>query len=302
MSLQSDIQSVIDNSGAEVGLSILHLETDEAININADQVFPMCSVLKIPVLCEAFRQIHEGQFSLDDCWELTLAEKNIPSGVLVFLQDGLMLTVRDLLTLMIIISDNTATDMVMHRVGTDSINQFMHNLGLNSIHVPMTIRDMFDDLLGEASDPRHAFTNLDTYQESSGVRRDGRSYSLGPDNDVSTPREMTQLLAMIFRGEIVSREACNEMLHILLQQQLNDRLPRFLPEGVPFAHKTGTLSGLQNDSGILYANDHSHVAITLYSRWDDLSVEDDPIAERKYIFELENAFGEIGRLVYNNYK
>ena len=89
MSLESDISRIIDNSGAEMGLSALHLESGQRIDVDAGRVFPLCSVLKIPVLVEAFRQIEEGLFTLDDRWQLTTAEKNLPSGILVFFDDGL---------------------------------------------------------------------------------------------------------------------------------------------------------------------------------------------------------------------
>ncbi|GIV79483.1 MAG: beta-lactamase [Litorilinea sp.] len=301
MSLLHDIQAAVAASGAHMGIAIHHLESGETLELNADEPFPLCSVLKIPVLVEAFRQLREGRFRLDDRWELTLAEKNLPSGVLVFLQDGLQPTVQDLLTLMIIISDNTATDMLMHRLGVARINQTMHELGLADTHIALTIREIFDDMLGEASDPRRAFTDLDRFQEPPPVRRDGRAFSTGPDNDVGTPRDMTRLLTLIFRGEVVDREACDQMLHILLQQQLNTRLPLFLPEGVPFAHKTGTLSGIRNDAGILYASPTSHVAISVFSRWDAGEVAGDPVAEWRRTTAIDEAFGRIGRLVYDHY-
>ncbi|NJN82943.1 MAG: serine hydrolase [Caldilineaceae bacterium] len=97
MNLEQELRTIVDATEAQMSVSLLHLESGEAVQIDADVSYPMCSVLKIPVLCEAFRQIHNGAFSLDDRWELTLGEKNLPSGVLVFLQDGLMPTVRDLL-------------------------------------------------------------------------------------------------------------------------------------------------------------------------------------------------------------
>ena len=175
MSLESDISRIIDNSGAEMGLSALHLESGQRIDVDAGRVYQLCSVLKIPVLVEAFRQIEEGLFILDDRWQLTTAEKNLPSGILVFLDDGLAPTVRDLLTLMIIISDNTATDMVMNRLGAGSVTRTMHSLGLTDIYVPMTIRQIFDDLLPSA-DPTQDMLALATAPRN----RTGRSYSLGP--------------------------------------------------------------------------------------------------------------------------
>ena len=296
MSLESDISRIIENSGAEMALSALHLESGQRIDVDAGRVFPLCSVLKIPVLVEAFRQIEEGLFTLDDRWQLTTAEKNLPSGILVFFDDGLVPTVRDLLTLMIIISDNTATDMVMNRLGAGSVTRTMHSLGLTDIHVPMTIRQIFDDLLPSA-DPTQDMLALATAPRN----RTGRSYSLGPDNDVGTPAALTELLARIWRGELVSRAACNAMLEILLKQQLNDRLPRYLPPGTRCAHKTGTLPGIRNDSGIIYAGGPSHVAVTLFSRWDDEAAADDPIANKETPIAIDSAFGRIGRLLYDTF-
>ena len=296
MSLESDISRIIDNSGAEMGLSALHLESGQRFDVDAGRVFPLCSVLKIPVLVEAFRQIEEGLFTLDDRWQLTTAEKNLPSGILVFFDDGLAPSVRDLLTLMIIISDNTATDMVMNRLGAGSVTSTMHSLGLTDIHVPMTIRQIFDDLLPSA-DPTQDMLALATAPRN----RTGRSYSLGPDNDVGTPAALTELLARIWRGEVLSRASCDAMLEILLKQQLNDRLPRYLPPGTRCAHKTGTLPGIRNDSGIIYASGTSHVAVTLFSRWDDDAVADDPIANKETPIAIDSAFGRIGRLLYDTF-
>ena len=295
MSLESDIRTIIENSGAEMALSALHLESGQRIDVDAERVFPMCSVLKIPVLVEAFRQIDAGRFTLDDRWELTTAEKNLPSGILVFFADGLEPTVKDLLTLMMIVSDNTATDMVMHRLGKGSVTSTMHSLGLTDIHVPLTIRELFDDLL-PSSDPTQ---NLLALAGAGPRNREGICYSLGPDNDVGTPAALTELLARIWRGEIISRTACDAMLEILLKQQLNDRLPRYLPPGTPCAHKTGTLPGIRNDSGIIYASENAHVAVTVFSLWDDEAVSDDPIARSEQPIAIDAAFGHIGRLLYD---
>ncbi len=296
MSLESELRSITENSSAEMAVSALHLESGQRADVDADRIYPLCSVLKIPVLVEAFRQIEAGRFSLDDRWELTTAEKNLPSGILVFFDDGLAPTVKDLLTLMIIISDNTATDMVMHRLGEGSVTDAMHSLGLTDIHVPLTIRELFDDLL-PSSDPTQDMLALATAPRN----RKGISYSLGPDNDTGTTAALTELLARIWRGEVVNRAACDAMLDILLKQQLNDRLPRYLPPGTPCAHKTGTLPGIRNDSGIIYAGENAHVAVTVFSRWDDEAVSDDPIASREQPIAVDAAFGRIGRLLYDTY-
>jgi beta-lactamase class A len=300
--LKSQLETIIAASGATaMGVAIKHLESGEELYLDANRPFPLCSVVKIPVLCEAFHQLRAGKFSLDDRWELTLAEKNLPSGVLVFFQDGLLPTVRDLLTLMIIISDNTATDMVMHRLGTAAINDYMHGLGLANTHIVMTIREIFEDILPSA-DPHQVLENLDRPPDDiDKERRTGRAYSLGSDNNVGTARDMNHLLELIWHGEIVDRETCDQMLHILLQQQLDTRLPRFLPPGTPIAHKTGTLAGIRNDSGIIYCNDHSHVAVTVYSTWDAEAVKGDRVVSWERMTAIDSAFGHIGRAVYDHY-
>lgn len=302
-SLIPQLQEIIEQSGAEIGLSALHIESDEEVNLNAETSFPMASVLKIPVLCEAFRQIDEGVFTLDDRWELTYPVKNIGSGVLTYLRDGLQPTVYDLLLLMIIISDNTATDMVMNRVGVSNIDGFMKSLGLQEIHLPFNIRGLFHALVGEeASDPSWLLNDLTQEKSGPETLRDGAAYSSGPDNNVSTPRDMTRLLAMIYRGQVVSRSACDEMLHILLQQQINLRLHRFIPSTVPFAHKTGTLSGIRNNAGVLYASPDAHVAISAFSRWDAEAVDDDLVAQHERMTQIDTALGHIGRVIYEHFK
>lgn len=301
--LVEQIESIVADSGATaMGIAIKHLESGVEVNLNADLPVPLCSVVKIPVLCEAFRQLRAGKFSLADRWELTLAEKNLPSGVLVFFEDGLMPTVRDLLTLMIIISDNTATDMVMHRLGTAAIHNFMHELGLTNTHIVMTIREIFEDILPSA-DPRQVLENLDQPPANPDeVRRTGRAYSQGSDNNIGPARDMNRLLELIWHGAVVDRAACDQMLHILLQQQLNTRLPRFLPYGTRVAHKTGTLRGIRNDSGIIYVNATSHVAVTVLTTWDALAVKGDSVATWERTEAVDSAIGHIGRAVYDYFQ
>jgi len=302
MTLQDQIQAAMDASGAEMGVSLIHLESGAEIHLNADDSYPMASVLKIPVLCEAFHQMAGGAFTLDDRWPLTYPDKNIGSGILTYLQEGLNPTVRDLLTLMIIISDNTATDMAMRRLGVANIDGLMKALGLDDIHLVFDIRGIFDDMFGhEMADPNRYIGDITKSRTAPPARRDGVAYKPGNVNNAATPRAMTRLCAMIYQGEVVSREACDGMLYILLQQTLNQRLPRYLPYGVPFAHKTGTLSGIRNDAGILYANEQNHIALTVFSRWDAEAVGNDKVAEWARMEAIDSAFGHIGRAVYDYY-
>ncbi len=297
--LQEQIEDAIAAADAHMGVALRHLERGDELMVNADDTFPLASVLKIPVLVEAFRQLEAGRFTLDDRWELTVAEKNLGSGVLTHFDDGLTPTVRDLLTLMIIISDNTATDMVIHRLGIDAINATIRELGLRHTFLPMTIRQIFESILPSA-DPTQDPYELAVAEDAFVPPPDAAGLQLGPANDVSTPRDMTDLLELIWTGRAAGRAACDGMLGVLLQQTLNDRLPRFLPPGTKVAHKTGTLGGVRNDAGIIYVDD-AHLALTVFSRWDSQAVKGDAVGERRRQFEIDSVFGHIARAVYDYY-
>jgi beta-lactamase class A len=285
---------------ATVGIALHHMESGQQVMFNADDLFVLASVVKVPVLVEAFAQLRDNRLRLHDRWSLEPAAKDLGSGILAELDDGLSLTVRDLLTLMTVISDNTATDMLMERLGIDNISHRMHSLGLKHIHVSRTLHDIFADMLPSA-DADQDRAALARWEMEYGVRKDGFAYRLGPDNNVASPRDMTRLMAMIFRGELLDRAACDSMLEILLKQQLNDRLPRFLPAGTKVAHKTGTLSGVRNDIGVIYVSEHSHIALSVFIRWDHDSVRTDPLRCWKRFTQLDTAMGQIALAAFQTY-
>jgi beta-lactamase class A len=302
MSLQERIQSVIDGTGARFGVAIRHLESGDEVMIDADSYYPLASVVKTPILVEAFYRIKAGEISLDDRWPLKTEDKNLPSGILTFMQDGLMPTVRDLLTLMIIISDNTATDAILKYLGKQAVTDRMRSLGLEHIHVSKTIRELFDDLLPNADPTQDLYELSKEEAESDGPPRGTFVYELTPENNIGTPRDLTRLAQLIFEGQTPDRETSDGILDILLQQQLNDRLPRLLPTGTRVAHKTGTLSGIRNGSGVIYASDTSHIAISVFTRWDDAAVWNDARGSYQRAFEIDAAIGEIALLAYEHYR
>jgi beta-lactamase class A len=295
--LRARIEQLVQESGAHIGVAVRHIESGAEVMLDADTPVPLASVVKIPVLVEAFRQLAEGRFQLTDRWPLETQHKALGSGILTQFDDGLAPTVKDLLTLMIIVSDNTATDIIMERLGVQSIDRTIHKLGFTHTHVAHTLHDIFADML-PSPDPGQDPYALAQWEAEHGVRRDGFSYSLGADNNVSTPREMTRLVEMIFKGELLDRSACDAMLDILFKQQLNDRLPRFLPQGTRIAHKTGTFSGVRNDSGILYVRDDCHVAITTLSTWDYDAVRQDRVTAWQRFITIDTALGLIALAVY----
>jgi beta-lactamase class A len=299
-SLERRFVEITQPLDATFGIALRHIERGEEVMVNADDLFVLASVVKVPILVEAFAQLRTDRLRLEDRWSLGHATKALGSGILADLDDGVFLTVRDLLTLMIVVSDNTATDLLLDRLGIQNVDERMHSLGLKQIHVSHTLREIFADMLpsADASQDRAA---LARWEMEHGVHKNGFAYLLSPSNNVASPSDMTRLLEMIYRGELLDRAACESMLEILLKQQFNDRLPRFLPAGTKVAHKTGTLSGVRNDAGVIYAGKDSHIAVSVFVRWDYDSVRTDPIQSWEHFVQLDSAMGQIGLAAFQAY-
>mgnify|MGYP000282723329 CR=1 FL=1 len=301
MTLKDGIQSILDEYNIDAGVAIWHIESGEKSDVNGDVPFPMASTFKIPIIATAARQIKSGQLNLDTRITLKDEDKSPGSGILPFFEAGVNPTVRDLLTLMIIISDNTATDMTVDLLGGASvIESYMHELGLTDIFFKMNCKDLIRELfppdVQEMSPEEIAI-----WSETNDILRDGLCFSRESDNNVSSANHMNELLRMIFESEIVEGELREEVLNIMFKQQFNVRVSRFFPPNTKFAHKTGTIGGIRNDSGILFLNDENHVIITLFTEWDEAAVRFDSVANYQRIFEVETAMGKIGRLAYDHY-
>lgn len=197
------------------GLAARNLLTGEDIVVNADLRFPTASVIKTAVMAEAYYQASRRTVSLDTTIPLREADKVGGSGVLNGFSDGVALTVRDLIHVMIVVSDNTATNLLVNRLGTKNIDERLVAWGLE--HTKLfrpTFRDGKADILPELE----------------------KEFGLG----MSTPREMTKLMALIAEGGAVTREASAAMLATLRSQQDRAMIPRLLPGNLQVGNKTGT--------------------------------------------------------------
>lgn len=242
--LESNIQNVIKSVNATWGIYIKCLETGEEIAINADQQMDTMSVIKVPLMAEAFRQMEAGKFKLTDRVALTDAAKRPGTGIIRSLDAGVELTVKDLLTLMVIVSDNTATDLIYDKVGgIEPVNRLMDDWGLKSIRAVGTA-DVW-------------FKALQAMQRSGGAEAFYRAAKT--PFGLSSPRDMGKLLEKMEKGEAVSKSASQQMLQIMRGQVYTSRLPRYV-SGYRIPHKTGDfMPYIGNDVGVLESRSHNIV-------------------------------------------
>ncbi|HZO92108.1 MAG TPA: serine hydrolase [Chthonomonadaceae bacterium] len=301
--LRRRIAGIVGRVEGIMGVAVRDVETGEEIGIRADEPFPMASVCKTPILVEAYRRAESGTLSLDKRVEISRATRTFGSGLFNFFDEGLTPTVRDLILMMIVVSDNAATDLVLKELGGPAaVTEAMRQLGLPAIHLDRTIRQLLADIYA-AIDSRTC--DLDYFalealrtedSELAAKLRDPEAARAGiraatQGRDTATPRDIARLYAQIARNECASPDSCAAILQTLERQQLKGRLPRELPPYTRFAHKTGSLGPgtVCNDSGLLFVGDHP-IAIAVFSR----EVVQPPAA-------TNTAIARIGRAVYEHF-
>lgn len=252
MRLKEKIMEETQGLEGTIGIAVKHLKTGEEALMEGDTLFPIASVFKLPLLVELYRQVEEGRISLDQ--KLAMVEKaKVPgSGIIRELSSGLEMKVRDYITLMMVLSDNTATDMLLDLVGIENVDKNLHRLGFEKTRVVASCADMLYDLAG-LGDLKPEERSLKVYTERRKFNPSSKALGV-ENNDVTTPREMARLLEGIFRGTIISRSSCDAILETMKKCQTGEnRIPKYLPrENVEMARKTGSLSGIVNDVGIIY--------------------------------------------------
>lgn len=269
MALRDKLEQIAANLEGTLGLAVRVLKTGEEFRINDQELFPLASVFKVPLLVELFRQIEEGRFTLDTRLPLRAEDQSPGSGVLKEFRPGAALTVWDLAVLMIIVSDNTATDMLYALIdGAKTITAAMRALGLPNTAVPFDCKALLQASVG-----------LDPADHSPAAREEARrrlkasafdqgsvAFRCTLENNCTTPADMLELLTRIERRAVVSPAACDQIIDILLRQQLNQRIPLLLPQPFKVAHKTGTLGTTRNDAGIIYLPDGEPVVFCAFTK------------------------------------
>lgn len=248
--LESRIQEAIAQAPGTVSLYAKNLDTGKSFGVRPDERVRTASTIKLPVMAALFNEVQAGHVKWDEMLTVGKDDKVSGSGILNEFSDGLKFPISDLMHLMIAVSDNTATNVILDRISAETVNRYMDKLGLKQTRSLRKVRGDGNQLKTPSG-----------YSEA-GKLEENKRFGLG----VSTPKEMVLLLEKIERGEVVSKEASKEMIAVLKRQHYKEGIGRRMGN-VPVASKSGALDALRSDVGIVY---HPKGRVALAITVDDM--------------------------------
>ncbi len=210
-----------------MGIAIVDLTDGHKYLLHANDVFPQASSIKICVLAELYRQAQQGKLKLTDLYTVNAADLVQDSDIMGGLTPGVTrITLRDLATMMVAVSDNSATNVLIDRVGMDNVNAFLTAQGLRDTRLRRKMMDV-------------------------------RAAAEGREN-ISTPNEMSSLLEALYRGQILNKEMTDDFFKVLSTHK-DSFIPRDLPDDLKIANKPGELEGVRNDSGVIFVEKRPYI-------------------------------------------
>ena len=281
--LREVIQARLDSLPAHATFYARQLSTGREIAIRADEPMNTASVIKIPVMILAFRDAEAGRLNLDERYTIRSEDVRRGTGLLQTFAPGLQPTYRDLITQMIVTSDNTATDIMIAKVGRDRVNHFLDSLGYRDTRLRMSVGETF-----RAQQSYHP--NLS--DTSAGARNMAFVLDSTQWLGRTTAREISRLLEQLERGQLANESSTAAMRRILRSQFYTSRLPqRVRFEGVTIGHKTGDWPPiLGNDVGIMYTRS-GPIVIAVFVDGNTGSFFDLEAAEGRVAEDVVNAWG-----------
>ncbi len=220
------------NFRGNASIVIKDLDMDWEIAFNKDKPIPAASLVKLPILLSFYYADQEGKLRLSDALDLTYPEKTVAGDT----PNGSISSVEELLNPMITYSDNVATNTLIDLLGYDSLNEYFKKIGLKNTSLSRKMLDF--NLRGQ-----------------------------GVEN-YTTAQDMAYLLEILYRGSFVNKEVSNKCLDLLMQQKINDRIPKKLPKDIPIAHKTGLENHICHDVGIVYTEKGDFIICVLVKHGD----------------------------------
>jgi len=234
--LEATIHETDQSLDGAMGVAILDLTSGQKFLLHHDDVFPQASSIKITVLAELYRQAQQDKLKLTDLYTVQASDLVPDSDIMNGLTPGVTkITLRDLATMMVAVSDNSATNVLIDRVGMENVNAFLDSLGLTHTRLRRKMMDL----------------------KAAGEGRE----------NIATPREMMVLLEALYRGKVLNKEMTDDFFKMLSTHK-DSWMPRDLPEDTRVANKPGSLEGVRNDSGIVFAKNRPFVicVMTTYLR------------------------------------
>lgn len=237
--INEKIKAEIGDFKGKVWIYAKNLDTGTKYGLRADEQVRTASTIKVPIMAETFRQVEEGKLKWEAECLITADNKAGGSGILREFTPDSKVDLKTAVILMIVLSDNTATNLVLDKVSSDAVNAYMAKLGLKDT---LSMRKVFGG------------------GESKALLSDERNRLFGLGR--SSPRDMVRLLEMLEKGEVVSKEASAEMIAILKRQQYKNAIGRAVLDTMQVASKSGSLDRLRSDVGIVYTR-RGRIAIAI---------------------------------------
>ena len=271
--LERELNRLAKAAGGTVGVSAVHIESGRRVALNPNERFPMASTYKVPIAVQLLTRVDRGEVMLEQMMELKASDLHPGSGTLTPLlhQPGVVLSVRNLLELMLRVSDNSATDLLLRLAGgPEAVTACMRAWDIRDMEISRPTVNLLADYEGYTLPPEREWTpelfqKLYATTTSESRRAAARKFEADP-RDTSTPEAMVMLLERIYRGGLLKPESGALLIDILERCQTGEtRLKGILPPQTVVAHKTGSMGGTTNDVGIItLPDDAGHVALAVF--------------------------------------